>query len=160
MKGRIGPDEVDVILGRRLKSLRVRRRLSQTALGKVLGLSFQQIQKFERAAHRMRVSQLWRAAEALGVPVTELLGVVRTDTTEITDMVDTPVARRLIEAFQGLTSGERRCLAALAEELAAQRHRPRAAPATAEIGGDEQIIGAEQQIFDGDQTTKKQSHQC
>lgn len=146
MKRPKGPDEVDVILGRRLKSLRVRRGLSQTALGKVLGLSFQQIQKFERGAHRMRVSQLWRVAEALEVPVTELLGIPSTGTNEITDMIDTQTARRLMEAFQGLTSGERRCLAALAEELAAQRQRPRAAPATAEIGSDEQIIGAEQSI--------------
>jgi len=149
MKRTTEPDEADVILGRRLKSLRVRRGLSQTALGKVLGLSFQQIQKFERGAHRMRVSQLWRVVDRLGVPVTELLGITRTDTNEITDMVDTPMARRLMEAFQGLTSGERRCLAALAEELAARRQRPHAAPATAEIGSDEQIIGAEQQIFQG-----------
>jgi len=132
MKRTTEPDEADVILGRRLKSLRVRRGLSQAALGKVLGVSFQQIQKFERGAHRMRVSQLWRAAEGLGAPVTELLGIARTDTNEITDMVATPTARRLMEAFQGLTSGERRCLAALAEELAARRQKPRAAHATTE----------------------------
>jgi len=54
----------------------------------------------------MRVSQLWRVADGLGVPVTELLGVTRTNTNEITDMVDTPMARRLMEAFQGLTSSE------------------------------------------------------
>ena len=123
--------------------------MSQTALGKVLGVSFQQIQKFERGAHRMRVGQLWRAAEGLGAPVTELLGIARTDTNEITDMVATPTARRLMEAFQGLTSGERRCLAALAEELAARRQKPRAAHATTESGSDEQMFGAEQQIFHG-----------
>jgi transcriptional regulator with XRE-family HTH domain len=145
-------DEADVILGRRLKSLRVRRGLSQTALGKVLGVSFQQIQKFERGAHRMRVSQLWRVADGLGVPVTELLGVTRTNTKEITEMVDTPMARRLMDAFQGLTSGERRCLAALAEELAARRQRPRAAPATTKIGSDEQMFGADEQIPYGGQS--------
>jgi transcriptional regulator with XRE-family HTH domain len=148
MKRTTGPDETDVILGRRLKSLRIRRGLSQTALGNVLGVSFQQIQKFERGAHRIRVSQLWQVADGLGVPVTKLLGVTG-NTKEITDMVDTPIARRLMEAFQGLTSGERRCLAALAEELAARRQRPRAAHATTESGSDEQIIGAEQQIFQG-----------
>jgi transcriptional regulator with XRE-family HTH domain len=148
MKRTTEPDATDVILGRRLKSLRVRHGLSQTALGKVLGVSFQQIQKFERGAHRIRVSQLWQVADGLGVPVTKLLGVTG-NTKEITDMVDTPIARRLMEAFQGLTSGERRCLAALAEELAARRQRPRAAHATTESGSDEQIIGAEQQIFQG-----------
>jgi transcriptional regulator with XRE-family HTH domain len=149
MKRMKGPHEADVILGRRLKSLRVRRGLSQTALGKVLGLSFQQIQKFERGAHRMRVSQVWRVADAVEVPVTELLGVPSTGTNEITDMIDTPTARRLMEAFQGLTSGERRCLAALAEEIAAQRQRARTAHAITDCGSDEQRIGEEPQLRQG-----------
>jgi hypothetical protein len=36
-------------------------------------------------------------------------------------MIDTRVARRLMNAFQGLTSRERRCLAALVEAMAARR---------------------------------------
>jgi transcriptional regulator with XRE-family HTH domain len=67
------PDATDVALGRRLKSLRVRGGLSQTALGEVLGVSFQQIQKYERGANRISVSQLGRLAEALAVSAAELL---------------------------------------------------------------------------------------
>jgi hypothetical protein len=81
--------------------------------------------------------------------MTQLLGILRTDSNEITDIVDTPMARRLMEAFQGLTSGERRCLATLAEEMAAQRQRPRAAHAITDCGSDEQMIGEEQQILRG-----------
>jgi transcriptional regulator with XRE-family HTH domain len=121
MKRAKGPEEADLALGRRLKSLRVRRGLSQTALGEVLGVSFQQIQKYERGAHRIRVSQLRRLADALAVPATELLEIPRTDSGAIADMIDTRVARRLMDAFQSLTSRERRCLAALAEEMAARR---------------------------------------
>jgi transcriptional regulator with XRE-family HTH domain len=116
-----GPDEVDVALGRRLRSLRVRRGLSQTALGELLGVSFQQIQKYERGTHRIRVSQLRRLAEALSVSARELLEIPKTDSSEIADMIDTRTARRLMEAFQRLTAHERRCLAALAEEMAARR---------------------------------------
>ena len=54
------PHDADIALGRRLKSLRVRRGLSQTELGTLLGVSFQQIQKYENATNRIRVSQLWR----------------------------------------------------------------------------------------------------
>jgi hypothetical protein len=50
------PDETDFAVGRRLKSLRVRCGLSQT-----------QIQKHERGTNRIKVSQLRRATEALGV---------------------------------------------------------------------------------------------
>ncbi len=62
--------------------------------------------------------------------MTELLGISRPESNEIIDMVDTPLARRLMEAFQSLTSGERRRLAALAEEMAARRRRPQADRAT------------------------------
>jgi transcriptional regulator with XRE-family HTH domain len=115
------PHEADIVLGRRLKSLRIRRGLSQTALGDLLGVSFQQIQKYERGTNRIRVSQLRQFAEALAVATTELLEIPRTDGGEIADMIDTRIARRLIDAFQSLTSGERRCLAALVEEMAARR---------------------------------------
>jgi transcriptional regulator with XRE-family HTH domain len=115
------PDAADVALGRRLKSLRVRRGLSQTALGEVLGVSFQQIQKYERGAHRLRVSQLRRLAEALAVSAAELLEIPGTESSKIADMIDTRVARRLMNAFQSLTSRERRCLAALVEAMAARR---------------------------------------
>ena len=84
-------------------------------------MSFQQIQKYERGTNRIRVSQLRQIAGALEVPTTELLDIPRTDTGEIADMVDTRVARRLMDAFQSLTSGERRSLAALVEEMAARR---------------------------------------
>ena len=115
------PHQADVALGRRLKSLRIRRGLSQTALGEMLGVSFQQIQKYERGANRIRASQLRQFAEALAVPMTELLEIPRTDTGEIAEMIDTRIARRLMDAFQSLTSGERRCLAALVEEMATRR---------------------------------------
>ena len=118
------PDEADIALGRRLKSLRVRRGLTQTALGLLLGVSFQQIQKYENATNRIRVSQLRRIAEALGVPVMELLEISRAESSEVTDMIDTRTARRLMDAFRDLSSGERRCLAALAEVMA-ERHEKR-----------------------------------
>ena len=129
------PDEADIALGRRLKSLRIRRGLSQTALGLLLGVSFQQIQKYENATNRIRVSQLRRIAEALGVPVMELLEISRAESSEVTDMIDTRTARRLMEAFRGLASGERRCLAALDEVMAERHENGRGAGAGAGAGG-------------------------
>jgi len=64
-----GPHPVDVHVGSRLK---LRRRLlgkSQGELGKVVGLTFQQIQKYERGANRMGSSRLFQFSEFLGVPV-------------------------------------------------------------------------------------------
>ena len=43
--------------------------MSQSDLGAALGVSFQQVQKYERGANRLGASRLVRAAEVLGVPV-------------------------------------------------------------------------------------------
>jgi transcriptional regulator with XRE-family HTH domain len=42
------PDPMDVALGRVVREMRKRKKISQTALGAALGISFQQIQKYER----------------------------------------------------------------------------------------------------------------
>lgn len=67
--GRDGPRPVDVYVGRRVKTLRVLRGMSQEELGKRVGLTFQQIQKYERGANRMGASRLWEFSSILGIPV-------------------------------------------------------------------------------------------
>jgi len=79
------------------------------------------VQRYETGTRRIKVSQLQRLAAALAVSMTELLEAPRASSSEITGMIDTPIARRLMDAFQRLTSRERRCLAALAEEMAVRR---------------------------------------
>ena len=64
-----GPDPVDVHVGARMKLRRVLLGLSQAELGAALGLTFQQIQKYERAANRISASMLHHIATVLDVPV-------------------------------------------------------------------------------------------
>ncbi|MBP2314390.1 helix-turn-helix domain-containing protein [Azospirillum soli] len=63
------PDAVDVHVGARVRLRRTLLGLSQAALGEALGLTFQQIQKYERGANRISASRLWTMAEVLDVPV-------------------------------------------------------------------------------------------
>ena len=67
------PDPIDVEVGLALRRLRTQRRLSQTALADALGISFQQIQKYERGTNRISASTLVRAARALDVQPADLL---------------------------------------------------------------------------------------
>lgn len=60
---------MDVIVGRRLCARRQSLGLSQRKLGTLLGVSFQQIQKYERGTNRMAVTMLVRAAAALNAPM-------------------------------------------------------------------------------------------
>lgn len=63
------PDPVDVHVGGRLKALRKERKLSQTKVADFLGLTFQQVQKYERGANRIGAGRLYRLAQFLHVPV-------------------------------------------------------------------------------------------
>jgi len=60
---------VDRSVGRRIRIVRVSRGLSQTALASQLGLTFQQLQKYEKGTNRVSASKLHDIARILGVEV-------------------------------------------------------------------------------------------
>jgi transcriptional regulator with XRE-family HTH domain len=68
-----GPDPIDVAVGLRLRTLRKSRGMSQEQLGRALGITFQQIQKYERGTNRISASMLVKSARALDVAPTSLL---------------------------------------------------------------------------------------
>jgi transcriptional regulator with XRE-family HTH domain len=63
---------IDSLVGARIRLLRKRRKMSQEQLGKAIGVTFQQIQKYENGKNRVGASRLHRVAIALDVPITEL----------------------------------------------------------------------------------------
>ena len=63
------PDPIDVHVGGRLRLRRTLMGLSQTDLAKSVGLTFQQVQKYESGANRVSASRLYHIAESLDVPV-------------------------------------------------------------------------------------------
>ena len=66
------PDPVDIIVGRNVRQLRARRRVSQLELGEALGLTFQQIQKYEKGTNRVSASKLHQIAVFLDVEISAL----------------------------------------------------------------------------------------
>ena len=60
---------VDVYVGKKLRHKRTMLGLSQEAIGKAIGVTFQQIQKYERGINRMSSSRLFEFARILHVPV-------------------------------------------------------------------------------------------
>ena len=63
------PDPIDVHVGARLRYRRMLIGMSQEALGDSLGLTFQQVQKYEKGQNRIGASRLHRIARELRVPV-------------------------------------------------------------------------------------------
>jgi len=62
-------DDVDAMVGRRLRARRRLMDLSQRDLAEVCGVTFQQIHKYESAVCRMPVATLWRLAHVLDVDI-------------------------------------------------------------------------------------------
>ena len=60
---------VDVYVGTRIRQHRTLLGLSQTALGKAVGITFQQVQKYEKGGNRLGASRLFEFASVLDVPV-------------------------------------------------------------------------------------------
>jgi transcriptional regulator with XRE-family HTH domain len=63
------PNPVDKHVGSRIRTRRLLVGLSQEKLGEALGITFQQIQKYEKGTNRISASRLQQAARVLGVPV-------------------------------------------------------------------------------------------
>ena len=66
---RDGPHPIDVHVGHRVRLRRTQMGMSQTALGEAFGLTFQQVQKYERGTNRISASKLWKLTQVLDVPV-------------------------------------------------------------------------------------------
>src|ERR1700682_68634 len=64
-----GPHPTDTHVGERVRMRRMMLGLSQTKLGDALGLTFQQVQKYEKGRNRVGASRLQHISEILQVPV-------------------------------------------------------------------------------------------
>lgn len=63
------PDNVDVHVGQRLRIRRSLLGMSQEKLAEAIGLTFQQIQKYERGTNRVSAGRLYQFSKILGVPI-------------------------------------------------------------------------------------------
>lgn len=68
-KGSRRPNPVDIHVGSRVRLQRMLLSMSQEKLGEKLGLTFQQVQKYEKGINRIGASRLFDLAQVLGVPV-------------------------------------------------------------------------------------------
>src|ERR1044071_202824 len=101
-------DPIDVAVGARIRLLRKLKGLSQQALAEAAGVTFQQIQKYERGANRVSASMLSRIARTLGAPVSEMFGEVGPASgaiDEVAALLAEPGALELLKAYAVLPKG-------------------------------------------------------
>lgn len=106
-------DPVDISVGARIRLARKMRGRSQQGLAEAIGVTFQQVQKYESGANRVSASMLTRIAADLDVPITEFFGPVETAprvSDDLAAMLGEPGALKLLRGYCQLP---RSCKAAL-----------------------------------------------
>ncbi|TCM48386.1 transcriptional regulator with XRE-family HTH domain [Rhizobium sp. PP-F2F-G48] len=114
-KGKV-PHAIDVEVGSRVRVRRKILGMSQTQLAESLGVTFQQVQKYEKGSNRIVASRLQNMAEILSVPISYFFGEsalssivsdVKTELSEgrdLTAFVETPEATEINIAFSKIKS--------------------------------------------------------
>jgi transcriptional regulator with XRE-family HTH domain len=129
-KGTKAPDACDADVGRRIRAQRLLCHMSQTELGNRVGITFQQIQKYEKGVNRVGAGRLARIADVLNVPVSFFFSADH-KVTESSDNINSGLsflesagAVRLVRAYSQIEDPSiRRALVDLAEEVAGHKSR-------------------------------------
>jgi transcriptional regulator with XRE-family HTH domain len=123
---------IDIEVGSRVRMRRVSIGMSQEKLGDMLGLTFQQVQKYEKGMNRISVARLIEIAKVLGVDIHFFLNGVTSTTatpgfaeenppTYVADMMSTPEGLQLVRNFTGIKNPKvRKSIVQLVASLASQ----------------------------------------
>ncbi|TDR85352.1 helix-turn-helix domain-containing protein [Enterovirga rhinocerotis] len=107
------PASLDLTIARAIRALREARGLSQAKLGEAIGVTFQQVQKYERGANRISSSRLQRIADTLNVPVSTFF-------TDAGNGVDEPLSESALTIavqYENLDERDRTAVRALIDAL-------------------------------------------
>jgi transcriptional regulator with XRE-family HTH domain len=110
---------LDAVLGERIRKLRRDRGLSQTALAEQLGITFQQVQKYENGTNRISAMALVKLSAALGLSPSVLLSDLGEDPGAADPAAMGTRLERLVAAFSRIESSELQdAIVSIAESLA------------------------------------------
>jgi transcriptional regulator with XRE-family HTH domain len=125
------PNPVDKYVGSRVRMRRIMLGMSQEKLGDALGLTFQQVQKYEKGTNRVGASRIQQIAEILQIPVSFLFdggpsGTINADGTiegpspsYVSDFLATSEGLALTRAFTRISDAKlRRSIVELVEQIA------------------------------------------
>ncbi len=129
--GRKSPQAVDRIVGRNIRLRRLAKGISQTELGEKIGVTFQQVQKYEKGVNRVSSGRLSSIAKVLDVSVTALfdhgpdhIRSGRDDEHSPLELLSEPQALRVVRAFSKIGDPAiRRSVVSLVENLSKEHKR-------------------------------------
>ena len=108
------PNPIDVHVGKRIRTRRLFLGMNQETLANQLGLTFQQVQKYEGGANRVSASRLSAMADILGVPISFFFGDLQLDNTprtpeeqESRERMERPETIELVRLYYAITDLQR-----------------------------------------------------
>jgi transcriptional regulator with XRE-family HTH domain len=110
--------EVDAQIGQRIRARRIALGMSQTALAEAIGVTFQQVQKYEKGANRVASGRLQALASALNLSISDLLGTAESEGSAPMPNLSR-ADHQLLAAFHKLPKDARASLLALTKGMAA-----------------------------------------
>jgi transcriptional regulator with XRE-family HTH domain len=114
------PSALDIAVGRNVRVWRMAKGLSQAQLARRIGVTFQQLQKYEVGANRIGTARLIKIAEVLGVPISTLFEGTNAADPSLLELISDSRSFRLARAFAAIThNGFRLSLVELVERVAA-----------------------------------------
>jgi transcriptional regulator with XRE-family HTH domain len=115
------PSSIDIAVGRNVRIWRMARGMSQALLASKLGVTFQQLQKYEVGANRIGTGRLVKVAAVLGIPIATLFDGADTDPSRsMLALVSDARAFRLAQAFAAIQNSTLRLsLVYMVEKVAA-----------------------------------------
>ena len=97
------PDSVDKLVGRNIRIQRLAKGLSQTELANHLGVTFQQVQKYEKGVNRIGCGRLYQISSILGVHVMDFFDGSEkrkvSTSRSVQDLISEPQSFHLVQAF-------------------------------------------------------------
>lgn len=127
---------LDAMVGAKIRMFRINRGMSQTVLAERIGVTFQQVQKYEKGANRVGASRLSQIASVLGISVGELFespGDGASGLNSPIHLLAEPGALRVLKAYARTTSPRvRLSIAKLVESIADREMEAKAPNARAE----------------------------
>jgi transcriptional regulator with XRE-family HTH domain len=119
------PNPIDVHVGMRMRMARAERKISRITLGEAIGLTIQQIHKYEKGTNRIGASRLQQICTVLEIPVAFLFEGASGSLCEsgmpqaIIDFMESPEGARFVAAFGRIADPKvRRGIARLANRIA------------------------------------------
>ncbi len=116
--GKFGLRPVDVHVGGRVRARRTLIGMSQGELGKHVGLTFQQIQKYEKGVDRIAASRLWRFSLILGRPISWFCEGIGKQKRKGDDLLAKRETLQLVRYFSACDPDVRKHLAAMINAVA------------------------------------------